>query len=219
MLLAALPFASIATAAEPRVYPLPGTAGLVLKNVVVTAAEHDGRKALRVVEAPGAQGETLAILPDSQFEDGTIEVELAARPLPGAAEGARGFAGIAFRADATGEAYECFYLRPTNGRAEDQLRRNHSTQYISHPDFPWPRLRKEQPGVYESYVDLEPGVWTRLRITVAGGDARLFVHGAAQPALIVKGMKRGLTRGPVALWIGPGTEAFFSDLRITAGSK
>jgi hypothetical protein len=219
LILATLPLASVVAAAEPRVYPLPGTDGLVLKNVVAQAAEHDRRKALRVVEAPGAKGETVAILPDSQFEDGTIEVELAARPLPGAAESARGFAGIAFRVDAAGEAYECFYLRPTNGRAEDQLRRNHSTQYISHPDFTWDRLRKEQPGVYESYVDLEPGVWTRLRITVAGADARLFVHGAAQPTLIVKGMKRGLTRGAVALWIGPGTEAFFSDLRITPGGR
>src|SRR5206468_6159800 len=46
--------------------------------------------------------------------------------------------------------YECFYLRPTNGRADDQVRRNHSTQYISHPDFPWFRLRKEFPEKYES---------------------------------------------------------------------
>jgi hypothetical protein len=29
--------------------------------------------------------------------------------------------------------YECFYVRPSNGRADDQLRRNHSAQYISMP--------------------------------------------------------------------------------------
>jgi hypothetical protein len=44
-------------------------------------------------------------------------------------------------------------LRPTNGRADDQVRRNHSTQYISYPDFPWYRLREETPGMYESYSD------------------------------------------------------------------
>ena len=167
------------------------------------------------METPGAEGETIAILPGSEFEDGTLEVELAGRPAGGAPEASRGFVGIAFRVDPASLAYECFYLRPTNGRAEDQLRRNHSTQYVSHPDFPWHRLRKEQPGVYESYVDLEPGAWTRVRIVVSGTSARLFVHGAEQPALIVNGLRRGRVRGAVALWIGPGTEAFFRALRLT----
>ena len=74
---------------------------------------------------------------------------------------------------------------------------------------------QEQPGVYESYVDLEPGAWTRVRIVVKGGEALLFVHGAEQPSLVVKDMKRAPTRGLVALWIGPGTEAFFRNLTIT----
>ncbi len=127
---------------------------------------------------------------------------------------ARGFAGIAFRvADAT--RLECFYLRPTNGRADDQLRRNHSTQYISHPDYPWFRLREEAPGAYESYVDLVPGEWTKVRIEVEGTTAQLFVHGSEQPALIVNDLKLGDSRGQVALWIGLGTEAYFSNLVIT----
>jgi hypothetical protein len=128
--------------------------------------------------------------------------------------GARGFVGVAFRLRKDPLRYECFYLRPTNGRAEDQLRRNHSTQYISHPDHPWDRLRKENPGVYESYVDLVPGEWTRVKIVVSGTEARLFVHGAEQPSLIVKDLKLGVSEGAVALWIGPGTEAHFTGLRI-----
>jgi hypothetical protein len=96
------------------------------------------------------------------------------------------------------------------------LRRNHSTQYVSHPDFPWQKLRKETPGVYESYVDLEPGAWTPVRIVVAGVKAQLYVHGAPQPVLIVNDLKLGAgASGGVALWIGPGTEAYFSDLTIT----
>jgi hypothetical protein len=110
--------------------------------------------------------------------------------------------------------YEAFYLRPTNGRADDQLRRNHSTQYISHPDFPWDRLRREHPGVYESYVDLVPGEWTKIRIVVSGEKARLFVHGAEQPVLIVNDLKHGQSRGRVALWIGNGTEAWFSNVVV-----
>jgi hypothetical protein len=64
-------------------------------------------------------------------------------------------------------------------------------------------------------VDLEPGVWTRMRIEVAGATARLYVHGNSQPNLIVNDLKHGLSEGGVALWIGPGTEGFFSNLRIT----
>ena len=186
-------------------------------NVVAEAVEHRGKTAVRLVEAPGATGdaETLAIVPGARLRDGTVEVEIAGAPRAGTeAGGARGFVGLAFRLQKDPLRYECFYLRPTNGRAEDQLRRNHTTQYISHPDHPWHRLRKESPGVYESYVDLVPGEWARVKIVVSGTEARLYVHGAEQASLIVKDLKLGASEGAVALWIGPGTEAHFAGLRI-----
>lgn len=135
----------------------------------------------------------------------------------GAPEGARGFVGIAFRLRDT-ETYDAFYLRPTNGRAEDQERRNHSVQYISHPDWSWFRLRKETPGKYESYVDLVPGEWTKVRIEVNGERARLYVHDNQQPTLIVNDVKSGTNaKGAVALWIGPGTVAHFRNLTVETG--
>jgi hypothetical protein len=90
-----------------------------------------------------------------------------------------------------------------------------SIQYASHPDHPWPRMRKEFPEKYESYVDLQPGVWTRMRIEVSSTTARLYVNGATQPNLIVPDLKHGRSEGGVAVWIGSGTEGFFSNLRIT----
>ena len=104
---------------------------------------------------------------------------------------------------------------PTIGRADDQLRRNHSIQYISIPEYEWFRLRDETPGKYESYVDLVPGEWTKLRIEVSGVKMRLYVNGASQPALVVNDLKHGDSTGSVALWIGPGTEAYFANLRLT----
>ena len=95
-----------------------------------------------------------------------------------------------------------------------QLRRNHTTQYAAFPDFPWHRLRRESPGLYESYVDLEAGAWTRVKILIRGTEARLYVGGTEQPCLIVKELKLGPGSGAVGLWIGPGTEAHFSDLSI-----
>ena len=212
---------------QPAHLPLESAAGVRVHNVIAEPATLQGRKGLRVTVSPDATSrpgmtpeqlaalETLAVIEGTDFGDGVIEAEIAGAPAPGAAEGARGFVGIAFRLQKDLNTYDAFYLRPTNGRAEDQERRNHATQYVSHPDWPWYRLRKETPSRYESYVDLVPGTWTKVRIEVEGGAARLFVHGQEQPALIVKDVKTGpQARGTVALWIGPGTVAHFRNLRI-----
>jgi len=186
-------------------------------NVAAEAALYRGKPAVRLVEAAGVptDAETLAVVPGTRFRDGTLELEIAGAPRAGTeAGGARGFVGIAFHLQKDPLRYECFYLRPTNGRTDEQLRRNHTTQYVSHPDHPWHRLRKETPGVYESYVDLVPGEWTRVKIVVSGTNARLYVHGAEQPSLIVNDLKLGASEGAVALWIGPGTEAHFTGLRV-----
>jgi hypothetical protein len=185
-------------------------------GVEVADAEYQGTKALKMTEkADAAAGERMAVIRDLTFGDGTIEVDLSGAPAAGAAQGARGFVGIAFRVQEDRSRYECFYVRPTNGRAEDQLRRNHSAQYIAHPDFPWHRLRQETPGKYESYVDLVPGEWTKVKIVVSGREARLFVHGVDQPTLIVTDLKLDASEGAIALWIGPGTDAHFANLRVT----
>jgi len=180
-----------------------------------------GKKAVHLVPSPEqANGKsdsvnTMAVLEDTDFNDGIIEADLAGAPRPGAGESARGFVGIAFRLQRDDKTYECFYLRPTNGRAEDQLRRNHSTQYISAPDFPWYRLRAENPGVYESYVDLHPGSWAHVKIAAQGSKARRFVNGSLQPTLIVNDLKQGASRGKIALWIGSDTDAYFANVTVT----
>lgn len=191
---------------------------LKLVNVKVENVTFKGRKALRVRDAaPTGAGDEgrLVILPKTDFQDGIIEVDLAGEPGPGAAEGARGFVGIAFRVAPDESRFECIYLRPTNGRAEDQVRRNHSVQYISMPGFPWPLLRKQFPEKYETYVDLMPAEWTKVKIEVRGEKARLYVNGVQQPTLIVNDLKQGQSKGSIALWIGTGTLAHFSDVRIS----
>jgi hypothetical protein len=184
------------------------------RGVSVSKAVYQGKSAVRVDALPdAANGASYAVVKGSRFHNGTIEVELAGKPAASAGPAARGFIGVAFRLQAG--KYEYLYLRPTNGRVDDQVRRNHSTQYSSHPDFDFDRMRKESPEKYESYVDLEPGVWTKYRIVVDGTKARLFVHDAAQPCLIVNDLKLGDSEGAVALWVGPGTEGYFSNLKIT----
>jgi hypothetical protein len=205
---AAVMFAAVPLAAQ-RVDRLAG------KNVSIAETSYNGRKAVQVIAKPdAANASSYALVKEVSFRDGVIEVDLAGQPAAGAVAGARGFIGIAFRIQGDGH-YEYIYLRPTNGRADDQVRRNHSTQYSSYPDFDFARSRQEAPEKYESYVDLQPGVWTRYRIEVEGRKARLYVNGAEQPTLIVNDLKLDPREGGVALWVGPGTEGYFSNLKIT----
>ena len=182
---------------------------------------YKGKQAIRVTDAmpPQAEGNedrVAVLLENDSLHDETIEAEVAGEPGPGAFEGARGFVGIAFRVAPDVAKFECFYLRPTNGRADDQVRRNHSVQYISFPEFPWHRLRKEFPEKYETYADLVPGEWTRIRIEVNGGRAKLFVNAVQQPTLIVNDLKLGPgAAGSIGLWIGPGTVAHFADVKVS----
>jgi hypothetical protein len=207
-----------AASAQTRVFKLDSVDGLKLHNTKAEPLTYKGRKGIRITEPAGKSRETedkLAILAGTDFQDGVIEVELAGRPAAGARQAARGFTGIAFRVAPDVSKFECFYLRPTNGRADDQERRNHSVQYISYPDFPWHRLRKETPSKYETYADLVPGEWTAVRIEVRGVKARLYVNGVRQPTLLVNDLKLGETKGAIALWIGPGTEAYFANVRVS----
>ena len=206
-----------ATAMAGQSFSLENIDGLKAHKVVAAPAVHKGQKCVRVIEPTGATGteDPILILPLRDFENGTIEAEISGEPASSAGQGARGFVGIAFRIADDPTKYDAFYLRPTNGRADDQVRRNHSTQYISHPAWTWNRLRQEEPKKYESYVDLVPGEWTRVRIEVEGVKARLYVHGNAQPTLIVNDMKQGVSKGQVGLWIGPGTIGHFRNIKVT----
>ncbi len=189
---------------------------LTLHNIKADPVTYRGVPALRITDTAPASvddAERLAVVQDTSFQDGTIEVNLAGDTAANAPPQARGFVGIAFRVTDAAH-FECFYIRPKNGRSEDQLQRNHSTQYISVPGFPWDKLRSETPGKYESYVDLVPGQWTKIKIQVVGKTARLFVNGADQPALVVNDLKQPVAKGAIALWVGPGTIAHFAGLKI-----
>ena len=220
LILGALALPTILVAQTAR-YPLTSTAGIRAHNVDAEPATLQGKKGLKVVasqtSAPaGTPTETFAIIEGLEFGDGVIEAEISGDVRFGAPESARGFAGIAFRVQKDLKTYDAFYLRPTNGRAEDQVRRNHSAQYIAHPDWPWFRFRKEFPEKYESYVDLVPGTWTKVKIEVRGEQARLYVHGQDQPTLIVNDVKSGANaKGAIALWIDNGTAAHFRNLVVT----
>lgn len=192
---------------------------LVPNQVSMSFERVMGKEALRVVKDSTIRKvdePTFVTLRGIEFTNGTIEVKVLSRLLKNAPESARGFIGVAFRIDSTNSAYESIYIRPTNGRADDQVRRNHSIQYYSYPDYKFDRLRTEAPEKYESYADMTLNEWITLKIVVNRQEARLYMNDIKQPCLIVKDLKMGATQsGGIGLWVEVGTEGYFTDLKIT----
>jgi hypothetical protein len=207
---------SLAAPAGARALPLDRISDLTLVGARAEAVVYQGQRAVRLRSRPGHEADDdsmLAIVPHSDFKDGTIELDVAGAPIP-EVPNARGFIGVAFRVQAHPDSFECIYIRPTNARCDDQQRRNHSVQYTCGPSYSWRRLRTESPETYEAYADMEPGVWTHLKVEIAGTKARLYVNRAPQPALIVNDLKLGDTRGAIALWSHTFTDGYFANLTV-----
>ena len=196
-----------------------GSYQLEAVNVSASPERQLGKKAIKVIKnftVTEVDEPTFARVKDIDFTNGTIEVKVLSRLLPNAPELARGFIGIAFRINDSSSKFESIYIRPTNGRAENQLRRNRSIQYFSYPDYKFDRLRKEAPGEYEAYTDMALNQWIKLKVVVNQKKAQLFINHNKQPSLIVNDLKHGAaSSGAIALWVDVGTEGYFADLKIT----
>jgi len=191
---------------------------LEAKLVDMSIEKMKGKQVIKVVKdstVKDANVPTFVKIKGIDFKDGTIEIKVLSRLLKNAPATARGFIGDDFHIDSLNSKFESIYLRPTNGRAEDQLRRNHSIQYFSYPDYNFDRLRKEAEGVYESYADMGLNEWITMRIEVKGKQAKLFLNNNKQPSLIVNDLKLdGNVSGAIGLWVDNGTEGYFTDLKV-----
>ncbi len=188
-------------------------------QVSMELVQLSGKKAVKVIKDSTVKlvdEPTFVKIKDIDFHNGTIEVKVLSKLLKNAPATARGFIGIAFRINEDNSVYESIYIRPTNGRANEQVRRNHSTQYYAYPDYKFDRLRREAPEKYESYADMELNKWITMRIEVSGQHASLFLDDKSQPVLMVNDLFLGpKATGAIGLWVEVGTEGYFSDLKIT----
>ncbi|MBO9620081.1 MAG: hypothetical protein J7539_13715 [Niabella sp.] len=194
-----------------------------IKSYGVTATEtkFEERSVIRVVADTSIKTfdePTFAKLAGSNFHNGTIEVNVLSKFIPNAPDWARGFIGIAFRINSDNSKFECIYIRPDNGRANDQVRRNHSTQYFSYPDHKFSDFRKTDPEKYESYADMGMNEWIKIKIVVKDARAQLYVDDSKHPCLVVNDLKYGADpSGAIGLWVGNWTEGYFSNLKISNG--
>jgi hypothetical protein len=187
-------------------------------NVFMSIEKLMGNDVVRIIKDSSVKEvdePTFVKIKGIDFKNGVIEVKVLSRLLKNAPDFARGFIGVAFRINDSSTKYESIYIRPVNARADDQVRRNHSIQYYSYPDYKFDRLRAASPEKYESYSDMEMNKWITIRIEVKETQAKLFLDNNKQPSLIVNDLKHGPDlSGAIGLWVEVGTEGFFSDLRI-----
>src|ERR1700679_3727517 len=160
---------------------------LIVTGGKAETVQYQGRKAVRLTTQ--SNEEVFAFLKGVQIQDGTIEADIAMKRTTPPGVRMPGFVGIAFRTRTDASHYDLFYLRPWNSHADDQAMRNHSVQYVAAPGFDWYKLRREWPWIYESYADLQPEGWNKIKIEVHGRTARLYLNGSANPSLIVNGLK------------------------------
>ncbi|MBD5170370.1 MAG: DUF1080 domain-containing protein [Oscillibacter sp.] len=186
-------------------------------HTAVSTTELDGEPVLRVVKAEKLMEfdeNTYAKLAGSAFHNGVIEVDMLSRLLPDAPDFARGFIGIAFRISEDDTRFESYYVRPTNGRTDDPVRKAHGSQYFAYPGYTFAWFREHGVTKYEAPVDIGLNEWIHLRAVVEGGHAEFFVNG--NHTLTVDDLKHGPDHtGAVGLFVDIGTEAFFKNLTIT----
>ncbi|CAM3742109.1 hypothetical protein ERUR111494_09160 [Erysipelothrix urinaevulpis] len=184
-----------------------------IKNI-----ELEGTKTLNVIKSSDITAfdeATFARLNEIEFQNGIIEVKVYSKLLPDAPTFARGFIGVVFRVNKDNSQFESIYVRPTNGRTTDAVRKNHAVQYFSYPDYKFDKLRETEPEIYEAAADIGLEEWIQLKIEVKNSEASLYINNSPRPVLVVNTLKYGTSKGGIGLWCDIGTDAYFKDLVIT----
>jgi hypothetical protein len=167
-----------------------------------------GRHALKLSEGDGMG---VVWLDGYDFANGVIEVDILGRSQP--VQGS--FVGVAFRVT-DAQTHDAVYFRPFNFRAADPVRHKHAVQYVSHPLWPWQKLRFERPDQYEKAVVPEPDgdEWFHARIVVEQPNVSVYVNGGSTACLVVNELS-GRDHGSLGLWVGEGSGGHFANLRVT----
>ncbi len=141
------------------------------------------------------------------FKNGVIEADVKGSDTP-----QQSFVGIAFHG-ADNETYEAVYFRPFNFRNPE--RSGNSVQYIAHPEYPWQKLRTENPGQYESKLnqDLDPDEWFHVRLQILDSEVKVFVNDYEQPTLTVQRLNNN-SGGWIGFWVGNSSDGWFKNLKI-----
>lgn len=159
-----------------------------------------------VVYLNAAANDGLAWITDSEFSEGTIELEIKGTNLRG-----KSFVGCAFHGN-DNQSFDAVYFRPFNFQAKNS---DKSIQYISMPNFNWKKLRDLFPGKFEGPIEPkpEPEDWVKLKLVIKEKNVTAYVNGSDDPALQVALLQNRL-KGKVGLWVGNNSDGWFRNLKI-----
>jgi hypothetical protein len=164
----------------------------------VSVAECKGHTSLCLKAGTSAY----AYLPDVEFRDGTIEVDMATD--------SRGWAGIAFRGREDAECDRVLILpqreRPvqTAGMVEEAvIRRDRGSLLL---------LRVGLPAAREAGQRATLGGWLHAKIVVRGTALEVYLDHGEEPALAVDRMLDGTSQGTIGVW---GRNAQFANFRFS----
>lgn len=165
--------------------------------IVAEVVDYKGKEALHLV----GREQCYVYLPIDDFQDGTIEVDIAGDV----------FSGIAFRGREKGQRAEKLYFRPQNAGTE---RHENTVQYavIGREGGHWRDLRTQFPGMYETGADIKQGEWFHAKFEIKGESLKVYVNHAVEPLLVVAPMLDGVRQGSVGLW---GWDSYFSNFKYT----
>lgn len=145
-----------------------------------------------------------AYLPNVEFEDGVIEVDVSFPSID-----ARSYPGILFRMQSQSD-FEEFYVRPHRTPIYPD-----AVQYA--PTFngvgAWQLYNGEG---YTAATVFPVDEWVHMRLEVAGEQARLFLGESDAPVLVVTDLKHGVSSGFLGLNSPADGTAYFSNFEFTA---
>jgi hypothetical protein len=176
-------------------------------NRTATKMNDNGKKGISLNEVAN---DGLMIFKGGDFSNGVIELD-----IKGSNKMQQSFVGFAFHGQDT-NTFDAIYFRPFNFKSDDAVRRSHSVQYISMPNYDWEKLRNEFPGKYENKIENAPAGddWFHVKIVVSGKQVSVFVNGEQHASLQVEKLNTN-NKGGFALWAGNNSAGSFANLTIT----
>ena len=153
--------------------------------------DYMGRKALK-----GS-----ATLKDITFENGVIEVDICM-------DGTRTFAGINFRMQSPAN-FEHFYLRPHKSKQVDALQYTPVFNGIAG----WQLYNGNG---FTNTAELPHNEWFHVRMEIKDSQARVFLGNASTPAMEMKHLIHGKSKGAIGLYGPTNGAVYFSNFSYTS---
>lgn len=181
------------------------TGKLIFENRTAEPLPPGDKEGIRLSARPG---DGIVWLKDFSFSSGSIELDIRGKNIE-----KESFLGIAFHGDE--KSVDVVYFRPFNFLSNDPIKRSHSVQYISLPQYPWDVLREQFPGKYENSVIPvpDPDKWFHVRIEVQYPTIKVFVNGNKVSSLAVNQLNERKT-GKFGLYVAYNSGGDFADLKI-----